>query len=138
VNRFQKRAAAIFLFSLRHKKLAMSVQAGQGGFPLGCLDATNRYGTLACAERRQHHFLTYEGVKMSICTCTPHQPACEYGAWLMTAIATGCHFIESPAFLTLSLSERDAFWMDYHQTVHEYLMHCGYVLEGEGQDASTH
>jgi hypothetical protein len=50
----------------------------------------------------------------------------------MTAIATGCQFIESPDFLKLPQSERDAFWVDYHQTVREYLMHCGYGLEGEG------
>ena len=68
------------------------------------------------------------------CGCNPRQARCERGYWLMVKITAGCKFIESPSFLTLPQSERDAFWVEYHQTVRDYLEHCGYVLETEGSE----
>jgi hypothetical protein len=65
------------------------------------------------------------------CGCTLQRACCERGYWLMVKIAAGCKFIEAPSFLTLPRPERDAFWVDYHQTVREYLVHCGYLLGTE-------
>lgn len=71
------------------------------------------------------------------CDCTPEQPRCERGYWLMVKIAAGCKFIEAPSFLTLPQPERDAFWVEYHQTVRDYLEHCGYVPGTEGSETNA-
>lgn len=59
------------------------------------------------------------------CGCSVRWPVCTAGRNLWIDVECGAALIESPAFVTRPLGERDAVWNVYNHSVLTYLHHCG-------------
>lgn len=71
-------------------------------------------------------------MEMAACGCSVQAIGCKVGQQLAQQVRSGYEVIESPAFPSLSLAQRETIWQQYQEAVAAYLWHCAYGDE-EGQ-----